>query len=127
MKVTTLEACTCAVPLEKGVAFATRAVQERHFTLVRVRTDTGSEGIGFCYSGHKGGHLVTLAVRDLLRDMVLGWDPHQVEAIWQAMFREALLHGRRGAVLRAISAIDIALWDVMAKEAGLPLYRYLGG
>ena len=127
MKVIALEACTCVVPLGKGVAIATRALEERHFTLVRVRTDTGAEGIGFTYGGHKAGHLVTLAVRDLLREVVLGRDPHQVEAIWEAMYRESLLHGRRGAVLRAISAVDIALWDAVSKEAGLPLYRYLGG
>lgn len=126
MKVTALEACTCVVPLDEGVAFATRAVQERHFTLVRLRTDTGSEGIGFCYSGHKAGHLVTMAIRDLLRDVVVGRDPRQVEELWDAMYRESLLHGRRGAVLRAISAVDIALWDCVSKDAGLPLYRYLG-
>ncbi len=127
MKVVALEACTCVVPLENGIAFSTRAVGERHFTLVRVVTDTGAEGIGFCYGGHKAGHLVTLAVRDILKDVVVGKDPHQVEAIWDAMYRESLLHGRRGAMLRAISAIDLALWDAVAKEAGLPLYRYLGG
>ncbi|MFQ5947124.1 MAG: mandelate racemase/muconate lactonizing enzyme family protein, partial [Anaerolineae bacterium] len=60
MKVNAIEACSCVVPLEKGVAFATRAVQERHFTLVRLRTDAGIEGIGFCYAGHKAGHLTTL-------------------------------------------------------------------
>ena len=128
MKVTQLEACTCVVPLDSGVAFATRAVQERHFTLVRVRTDTGAEGLGFCYVGHKGGRIATLAVRDLLKDVVVvGRDAHQVEAIWDAMYRESLLHGRRGAVLRAISAVDIALWDAISREADLPLYRYLGG
>ena len=127
MKVTKVEACTCVVPLDTGVAFSTRAVQERHYTLVRVHTDTGVDGIGFCYSGHKAGHLATLAVRDLLRDVVIGRDPHQVEAIWDAMYRESLLHGRRGCVLRAISAVDIALWDAISKDAGLPLYRYLGG
>ena len=127
MKVTSVQACTCAVPLDKGVGIATRAIQERHFTLVRVRTDTGAEGIGFCYNGHKAGHIVTLAVRDLLKDVVIGRDPHQAEAIWDAMYRESLLHGRRGAVLRAISAVDIALWDAVSKEADLPLYRYLGG
>ncbi|MCH8945064.1 MAG: hypothetical protein IH910_09805 [Proteobacteria bacterium] len=115
------------MPLDSGVAIASRAISERHYTLVRVRTDTGTEGIGFCYGGHRGGSLVTLAVRDLLRDIVVGRDPHQVEAIWDAMYREALLHGRRGAVLRAISAVDIALWDAVSKEAGLPLYRYAGG
>ena len=127
MKVTSVEARTCVVPLDSGVAFATRAVSERHYTLVRIRTDTGTEGIGFCYGGHKGGNLVTLAVRDLLKDIVVGRDPHQVEAIWEAMYREVLLHGRRGAVLRSISAVDIALWDAISKEAGLPLYRYAGG
>ncbi len=127
MKITSVEASTCVVPLDGGVAIATRALSERHYTLVRVRTDTGTEGIGFCYGGHKAGNLATLAVRDLLRDIVVGRDPHQVEAIWDAMYREVLLHGRRGAVLRAISAVDIALWDAISKEAGLPLYRYVGG
>ena len=127
MKVTAVEACTCVVPLEEGLAIATRALRERHYTLVRVRTDAGSDGIGFCYGGHKAGHIVTLAVRELLRDVVVGRDPHQTEAIWDAMYRESLLHGRRGAVLRAISAVDTALWDAVAREAELPLHRYLGG
>jgi len=127
MKVTSVEACTCVVPLDRAFAMATRSFQERQFTLVRVRTDTGAEGIGFTYSGHKAGHLVTIAVRDLLSDMVVGRDPHQVEAIWDEMYRDTLLHGRRGCVLRAISSVDIALWDAISREAGLPLYRYLGG
>ena len=127
MKITRLEACTCVVPLETGMSIATRTIQERHFTLVKVRTDSGAEGLGFCYGGHKAGHLVTLAIRDLLRDVVVGRDLHQVEAIWDSMYRETLLHGRRGSVLRAISAVDIALWDAASRKAGLPLHRYLGG
>jgi L-alanine-DL-glutamate epimerase-like enolase superfamily enzyme len=127
LNVTSVDATTCVVPLDGGIAIATRTLTERHYTLVRVRTDTGAEGIGFCYGGNRGGALATLAVRDLLRDSVVGRDPHQVEAIWDSMFREALLQGRRGAVLRAISAVDQALWDAVSREAGLPLYRYLGG
>ena len=86
MKVTSLEATTCVVPLDGGIAIATRALTERHYTLVRIRTDSGAEGIGFCYGGNRGGALATLAVRDLLRDSVVGRDPHQVEAIWSSMF-----------------------------------------
>ena len=127
MKVTSVEAATCVVPLNSGVAISTRAIQERHYTLVRVRTDSGAEGIGFCYGGTRAGQLSTLAVRDLLAPIVLGRDPHQIEAIWDGMFRESLLQGRRGAVLRAISAIDIALWDLVSRDAELPLYQYLGG
>ena len=127
MKVVSVQACTCVVPLDRETAIATRTIHERHYTLVRVRTDTGAEGIGFCYGGTKAGRLVTVAVRDLLREVVVGRDPHDLDSIWDAMYREALLQGRRGAVLRAISALDIALWDTISKEAGLPLYQYLGG
>ena len=127
MKVTAVESNTCVVPLDTSLAIASRALRERHYTLVRVRTDTGAEGLGFCYGGHKAGRLATIAVRELLRDVVVGRDAHQVEAIWEAMYREALLHGRRGSVLRAMSAVDIALWDAVSRDAGLPLYQYLGG
>ena len=115
------------MPLDGGIAISTRALTERHYTLVRVHTDTDAVGIGFCYVGSRGGRIATLAVRDLLRDAVVGRDPHQVEAIWDSMFRESLLQGRRGAVLRAISAVDMALWDIASLEAGMPLYQYLGG
>ncbi len=127
MRVTTVEAATCVVPLDSGIAFATRAVQERHYTLVRVRSDSGAEGIGFCYGGHRGGRVVTLAVRELLADIVVGEDPRRAEGIWDAMYRDTLLHGRRGSVVRAISAVDMALWDLASREADLPLHSYLGG
>ena len=126
MKVTELVAATAVVPLRTVTSFSTRTVSERHYTLVRVRTDEGVEGLGFCYCGNRAGWLVTQAVRDLLAVHVVGRDPHDTEAIWEAMYRDAVLMGRRGAVLRAISAIDIALWDAVSKAAGLPLYRYLG-
>ncbi|MBM3956984.1 MAG: mandelate racemase/muconate lactonizing enzyme family protein [Gemmatimonadetes bacterium] len=126
MTITELRAATVVVPLDQEAAIAKRAITERHYCLVRARNRTGIEGIGFCYVGSLGGRLATVAVTDLLRDKVVGRDPHQVEAIWDDMFHDTLLHGRRGSVLRAISAIDIALWDLMAKEAGLPLYRLLG-
>jgi L-alanine-DL-glutamate epimerase-like enolase superfamily enzyme len=119
-------AATVVVPLEQETSIAKRAIRERHYTLVRLRSDSGAEGTGFCYGGSLAGHIVTVAVRDMLRGSLIGRDPHHMEAIWEEMFHESLLHGRRGSVMRAISAIDIALWDLVAKEAGLPLYAMLG-
>jgi L-alanine-DL-glutamate epimerase-like enolase superfamily enzyme len=92
-----------------------------------VRDESGLEGTGFCYGGSLAGKIVTVAVRDMLAGLVVGRDPRQVEAIWEEMFHQSLLHGRRGSVMRAISAVDIALWDLLGKQAGLPLYRLLGG
>lgn len=117
---------TVVVPLEQQTSIAKRAITERHYTLVRVRDENGLEGTGFCYGGSLAGHIVTVAVRDMLRHKVVGRDAHQIEAIWDDMFQESLLHGRRGSVMRGISAIDIALWDLRAKQAGLPLYSLLG-
>ena len=74
----------------------------------------------------KTGHLSTLAVRDLLRGHVIGREPQEIEAIWDNMFRDSLQDGRRGCVLRGISAINNALWDLLAKEKRLPLYQLLG-
>lgn len=127
MKITQVEACTLIIPLEKVTNFSTRTVTERHYSVVRIMTGEGVDGVGFCYAGNKAGHIITIAVRDLLRDLLLGEDSHDVEAIWQKMFRESILQGRRGALMRAMSAIDIALWDANAKAADLSLWRYLGG
>jgi L-alanine-DL-glutamate epimerase-like enolase superfamily enzyme len=127
MKVTELTAATVVIPLRHVTSFSTRTVSERHYTLVKVRTEAGTEGLGFCYCGNAAGWIVTQAVRDLLARHVIGKDSHQTEAIWDAMYKDAILMGRRGAIVRAMSAIDIALWDANAKEAELPLYQYLGG
>ena len=127
MRIAQLQAATLVIPLDTPTSMSSRTVNERHYTFVRVRTQDGVEGIGFCNIGNKAGHLGTLAVRDLLREVVIGQDLHQVEQIWDSMFRDSLLHGRTGVVMRAMSAIDIALWDAKSRSAGLPLYQYLGG
>jgi L-alanine-DL-glutamate epimerase-like enolase superfamily enzyme len=122
-----VQSCTVRVPLEKPLAFATRGVVAREYSLVRVRDEDGVQGIGFNYAGTSGGAVVTAAVRELLAKVVVGEDPYRVEGLWQEMYQEALLHGRVGSVMRALSAIDIALWDHNARAVGLPLWRLLGG
>lgn len=125
-KISVIEATTAVVPLKVPTAFATRDVIAREYTLIRVTGDDGVQGIGFCYAGSTAGHLVTRAALDLLAPVVLGADAHRTEGIWQEMYRESLLHGRAGSVMRAISAIDIAFWDRNARAANLPLWKYLG-
>lgn len=114
------------IPLDTPTSFATRQVLERHYVLVEVVDEDGVAGTGFCYAGSSGGSLVALAAGDLLAPVVVGQDPYRVEGLWEEMYGEALLHGRAGSVMRALSAIDIALWDHNARSVGLPLYSYLG-
>lgn len=121
-----LTARTVAVPLPAPTSFSTRQVVERHYTLVRVRSSDGVEGLGFCYAGGHAGGVVTAAVRELFTPVVEGEDPHRTEGLWDEMYRSSLLQGRVGAVMRALSAVDIALWDMNARAVGLPLHRFLG-
>lgn len=89
--------------------------------LLRVETDQGTTGIGL----GAGGSIVRAAI-DHLKPALIGQNPLNVERLWHAMWVPKLI-GRRGMTTRAISAIDIALWDLRAKVAGMPLYQLLGG
>jgi L-alanine-DL-glutamate epimerase-like enolase superfamily enzyme len=124
-KIESISFATARVPLKNVTSFATRTVSARDYGLVKVRAG-GVEGIGFCYAGSSGGTLVAHAVEKLLAPLLLGRDSLLVEGLWQRMFEETLLHGRAGSVMRAISILDCALWDLNARAAKLPLYKYLG-
>lgn len=124
--VTALHARSVRVPLARPIGFSTRRVTHRSYCLVRVEVSDGSYGIGFCYEGSHIGGLVAAAVRSLLAPLVVGQDPHRTTGLWDEMYRDGLLQGRAGAVMRAISAVDIALWDRNARACDLPLWRYLG-
>ena len=125
-RVVSVEARTVHIPLQQATAFARRKVTSRDYSLVKIRTDDGIEGIGHCYAGHSGGNVVTTAVREMLAPMLIGADPYSTELLWKNMYQEVLLHGRVGSVMRALSILDTALWDRNARAANLPLYKYLG-
>jgi L-alanine-DL-glutamate epimerase-like enolase superfamily enzyme len=127
MKITDVRIVIVRVPIERPTAIATRQLGAREYILVWIDTDAGHTGIGYTYAGTVGGQAVYDLVREALRPLLMGQDPQLIERHWAAMYQEVLLAGRRGAALRAISAVDIALWDVLGKIANLPLYRLLGG
>ncbi len=125
-KIASVQVAVARVPLDRPTSFSTRTVTERHFCLVKVRSTEGVEGIGFCYAGSKGGDVVKVAVEQLLAPVLIGQDSLRSEGLWQDMYQEALLQGRAGAVMRGLSILDVALWDLNAHSAKLPLHDYLG-
>lgn len=92
---------------------------------VFIETDAGVTGLGFA-SGIQGAPDVTIAIVEHLKQVLIGRDPLDHERHWREMWRPKLV-GRRGITTRVISGIDIALWDLKAKLAGMPLYKLLGG
>jgi L-alanine-DL-glutamate epimerase-like enolase superfamily enzyme len=95
--------------------------------LVQVHTDDGFTGLG--EAAAYGGFLESTEELILgeLRSTVLGQDPFQVERLWSMMATRAQQRGRRGMLMMAISAVDIALWDIIGQATRTPLYRLLGG
>jgi L-alanine-DL-glutamate epimerase-like enolase superfamily enzyme len=94
---------------------------------VRVRDADGIEGLGYTYTvGTGGGAIHDLIARDLA-PAVAGADETRIEALWQKLWWLVHYVGRGGLAVHAISAIDTALWDLMARRRGLPLWRLLGG
>jgi L-alanine-DL-glutamate epimerase-like enolase superfamily enzyme len=125
-KITAIRARSISIPLDVATSLSNRLVNERHYGVVEITADDGHKGIGFCYVGNAGGRLYAEAVAGLLAPVLVGQDPYRVEGLWQEMYQQALLQGRAGVVMRAISTLDNALWDRNARAAGLPLYKYLG-
>jgi L-alanine-DL-glutamate epimerase-like enolase superfamily enzyme len=124
-KIRHIEARLVRMPLQVASAFSTRAVTTRDYLLIKVISDD-AVGLGMTYAGSSAGTVALDAALSLLSPLIIGKSPLMVEGLWEIMYRESLLHGRAGAVMRALSAIDIALWDHNARAAGLPLWQYLG-
>ena len=125
-KIESVQVAIARVPLDRPTSFSTRTVHERHYGLVKVRSTDGVEGIGFCYVGSKGGDVCKVAVEQLFAPLLIGQESHRSEGLWSEMYQEGLLQGRSGAVMRAISILDTAIWDLNARSAKLPLHDYLG-
>jgi L-alanine-DL-glutamate epimerase-like enolase superfamily enzyme len=91
---------------------------------VEVETDAGITGYG---QANWGTGAIATIVEETLSKLVEGADPLRREYLWEKMFRATLPFGRKGAAIEAISAVDVALWDIAGQEAEKPVYELLGG
>ncbi len=100
-----------------------------HFELVTVTVelDDGSKGTGYTYTGGKGGHAIKAMVDHDIAPFLHGRDAGDVESLYEAMQWHIHYVGRGGIASFAISAVDIALWDLRCRSARLPLWRAAGG
>jgi len=127
MKITEI---VCQILRIKNVQAKTASSQDS--VLIRVRTDTGLEGIGEADSSPE---MVKAAIdapfshniASGLRGLLIGENPLETERLWQMMHRRTMYCGRGSVMTTAMSAIDMALWDIKGKHYGEPIHRLLGG
>ncbi len=94
------------------------------WTVVEIETDTGIIGIGNVALAPK---IAKQIIDEYLTPLVINQDPFDYEYIWQRMYRSTHAWGRKGIAMAAISAIDIAIWDIMGKAVNKPVFKLLGG
>jgi len=127
-RITNLTARLFRVPLPEVMSDAKHG-DHTHFELVTVEitTEDGLTGTGYTYTGGKGGRAILAMIIHDLTDWLTGQDAAPVEAINEAMQWRLHYVGRGGIASFAISAVDIALWDLRGRRDGLPLWRMAGG
>jgi L-alanine-DL-glutamate epimerase-like enolase superfamily enzyme len=115
-----------AVPLRAPVGWATRQVAHREYVLVSI--DAGEHiGVGYTYAGVHVGRALSAFIDDVIGPRLLGLPATSPTRPWADIFQETILVGRRGLAIRALSAVDLALWDLLGKVVGQPVSRLLGG
>ena len=94
------------------------------WVVVEIFTDAGHVGLG---NAALSPLVTKLLIDTYLAPLLIGSDPWDTEYLWQQMYRRTMAFGRKGVAMTAISAVDIALWDLLGKDAQQPVYRLLGG
>ncbi|OYW62145.1 MAG: uroporphyrinogen decarboxylase, partial [Rhodobacterales bacterium 12-65-15] len=127
-RITALATRLFRVPLSEPMADAKHGAHT-HFELVTVEitTEDGLSGTGYTYTGGKGGRAILAMVDHDLKDWLIGQDATGVEAINDAMWWRLHYVGRGGIAAFAMSAVDVALWDLRGKREGRALWQMAGG
>jgi hypothetical protein len=117
MRITAIE----TIHLSRGITVHAGPIR---WLWVRIHTDTGLVGLGETYPRPEAEAAI---VHRALAPVLLGRDPAAIDRLWADMFQAVSYSGWAGAEMRAISSVDISLWDLAGKDAGAPVYQLLGG
>jgi len=132
MKVAAVEPLILHMPLNRdSIADSTHRITHWGVVGVRVRTDDGLEGFGFTgtHADLPSDRLIAACIGNCYAPLLMGEDPRAGRRLWQKLARAPALQwvGRAGITQLALAAVDVALWDLRAKSAGVPLWHLLGG
>lgn len=127
MKIERVECIPMVYHMEHPIYSGTGRCDARQLLLVRIYADNGMVGLG--EAAPYGGPVQTTqeVIEREIAPMLIGEDPANTERIWHKCYYTHFQHARGGIFISALSGVDIALWDLKGKIAGMPLYKMLGG
>jgi D-galactarolactone cycloisomerase len=128
MKIADIKTHALSAPIDEPFAFLMGWVTRRAAMIVEIMTDEGITGWGesLCH-GLQPPEIAETIVLSALKPVVLGCDPFDVDVLWERMYNLTRPFGQKGAILNAISAVDIAIWDCLGRALNLPICKLLGG
>ncbi len=127
MKITSIKSHVLRYELDKELGYSQQYYKHRTAHLVEVETDEGITGWGECFGPGNIALANKYVVEKVIQPLIKGDDPLNKEYIWHKVYNLLRDSGQKGMPIQALSGIDIALWDILAKKANLPLYQLLGG
>ena len=127
MKITSIKSHVLRYELDKELGYSQQYYKHRTAHLVEVETDEGITGWGECFGPGNIALANKYIVEKVIQPLIIGEDPINKEYIWHKVYNLLRDSGQKGMPIQALSGIDIALWDILAKKAKLPLYQLLGG
>jgi L-alanine-DL-glutamate epimerase-like enolase superfamily enzyme len=127
-KLTSIESGFYRIPLPQILTDSTHGeIRAFELNTMRLRDADGAEGVGYTFTVGRNGAAIDAVLRREMPDIFAGAEADHIEALWHKAWWALHYGGRGGPTVLAISAFDMALWDLKARRAGLPLWNYLGG
>ena len=127
MKISSIKSHILRYELDKELGYSQQYYKYRTAHLVEIETDEGITGWGECFGPGNIALANKYIVEKVIQPLIIGEDPTNKEYIWHKVYNLLRDSGQKGMPIQALSGIDIALWDILAKKAKLPLYQLLGG
>ncbi len=127
MKIISIKSHVLRYELDKELGYSQQYYKHRTAHLVEVETDEGITGWGECFGPGNIALANKYIVEKVIQPLIKGDDPLNKEYIWHKVYNLLRDSGQKGMPIQALSGIDIALWDILAKKSNLPLYQLLGG
>lgn len=121
LKITRVETTNVRIPLHNPKSISTKQITQRDYTVFKIYTEDGITGWSYVW-----GLPPVKALIDMYTDLIVGEEAYATNKIWHKVFKQMDRWDRSGIAMRALSGVDMALWDIVGKVAGLPIYQLQG-